>query len=574
MDIYEKIILGQSLDSLTRLPSIEETIGRLQENILSEYPLRTIGNNDTEGELTLSEENRAAHWHIVGSTRQGKSKLIESLIRHDLDNGYGCTLLDPSENASTAHSILRYCIKHNHKNVIWIDLNDTHVIPTINPLAWRGPGAASGKVAVCMDAVRLLWNQNEWQATARIQTYLKALFYALYFAKATIPDATAFLAVQERGAHNPVLADLERKRRLIMNELAPTSEARITLEQVFNSRAVFLNDFQPTIRRLNPFFDTLPKLVFGSTDTPLNFEDIIRNKTCLLVNLDMRGIGGDDLRRLIGTFIINGLVNAVSYLNKRTEWKGRHYLYMDEAGLFVTRALTDIMAYQGKSGLWATIAHHYYRQFEDQHILEGIENLCHIKCLFFVGNPYDRDRMVKSMYFGELAKTANEAAANLKKQQMMIRVGKEPARIITVTDVPDVADVTATQLGEFKEQIYKSNSCYRQPKTVQEEITQRFVPKTSASAYSTGDRGKRTAQPKEGEVYAKPTPRSGDTGIDAGTPDDSHPTGGTVPVQQGWSIKEANPTPKRQTRPDKAGKLPRHDSTAPPDGKGQTDKGA
>ena len=531
VDIFEKLILGKTFEEATRIPTAQQAISRLEQALTSNFPLRILGLGADE-ELSLSEEMRAAHWHIVGSTRQGKSKLIESLVRHDLDNGYGCTLLDPSENASTAHSILRYCIKHNYKNVIWIDLNDAHVIPTINPLTWRGPAAASGKVAACMDAVRLLWAQNEWQATARIQTYLKALFTALYFAKATIPDAVAFLAVQERGGHNPILADMERKRRQIMNELPPTSEARITLEQVFTSRATFLTDFQPTIRRLNPFFDPLPRLIFGSTDTPLNFEDIVRNKTCLLVNLDMRGVGGDDLRRLIGTFIINGLVNAVSYLNKRTEWKGRHYLYMDEAGLFVTSALTDIMAYQGKSGLWATIAHHYYRQFEDQHILEGIENLSHIKCLFFVGNPYDRDRMVKSMYFGELAKCANEAAANLKKQQMMIRVGKEPARVVTVVDVPDVPNITPAQLGEFKEQIYNSNSFYRKPETIEEEIKQRF------NVSKPQQRGGQPDQPKKNSTRSN-QPQPGD---------DSHPTGQVPPVGQDGPITETFLTSRRRKR--------------------------
>jgi hypothetical protein len=476
-DIYFKTELKKTWKEINQRQTAKQTIESLIQESRTEYPLRRFGWT-SEGSLELSEENRASHIHIVGSTRQGKSKLLESFIRHDIDNGYGCTLLDPSENASTAHAVLRYCIKRNYHNVIWIDLNEQHVLPTINPLAWRGPQAASGIVASCMDAVRLLWGQTEWQATARIQTYLKAIFTALYFAKATIPDAVAFLAVQQKGDHNPVLQEIEYKRRRILDELHPKTEARIILEEVFTSRATFLNDFKPTIRRLTPFFDQLPKLTFGSTETPLDFNDIIRNKTCLLVNLDMRGIGGDDLRRLLGTFIINGLVNAISYLSKRTEWKGRHYLYMDEGGLFATRALADIMAYQGKSGFWATIAHHYYGQFEDPFIIQAIENLCHIKGMFFTGNPHDRERMVKSMYFGEMAKQAIDAAANLKKQQMMIRIGKEPAQVITVADVPDIKDITPEQLGLFKEQIYKANSFYRSPRTIEEEINKRFDRRT------------------------------------------------------------------------------------------------
>jgi hypothetical protein len=509
MDFLDKLFLGQPLDEFTRIPSADHAVNWLEQSLLTGYPLRALGSSESEGELIVAEENRANHIHILGSTRQGKSKFIESLIRHDLDNGYGCTLLDPSENASTAHSVLKYCIKKNYTNVLWIDLNDQHVIPTINPLAWRGPAAASGIVASCMDAVRLLWGQTEWQTTARIQTYLKAIFTALYFAKATISDAVAFLAVQQRGENNPVLRSLEYKRRRILDELPPSSEARIILEEVFTSRAIFVNEFKPTIRRLTPVFDPLPKLVFGSTDTPLDFPGIVRSKTCVLVNLDMRGVGGDDLRRLLGTFIINGIVDAISYLSKRTTWVGRHYLYMDEGGLFVTRALTGIMAHQGKSGLWATIAHQYFKQFEDENIVHGVTNNCHIKSLFFVGNPYDRDQMVKSMYFGEMAKQALDAAANLKKQQMMIRVGKEPARIITVTDTPDVAGITPDQLGKFKEQIYKANPFYRDPKAVEEEIQHRFEHRT---AYR--QPGGAPVRPQE---HNPPRPAQE-------RPDDGHPT--------------------------------------------------
>src|ERR1035438_9196903 len=137
-DSIEKLILGRKLnDFLKPIPTADQTLDRLSQQLLSKHPMRSIGLSET-GALDLSEENRASHIHILGSTRQGKSKFLESLIRHDIDNGYGCTLLDPTENGATAYSVLRYCIKKKYTNVVWIDLNDPNVIPTINPLKWRG----------------------------------------------------------------------------------------------------------------------------------------------------------------------------------------------------------------------------------------------------------------------------------------------------------------------------------------------------------------------------------------------------------------------------------------------------
>lgn len=327
-----------------------------------------------------------------------------------------------------------------------------------------------------MDAVRLLWGQVDWQTTSRIQTYLKAVFYALYYAKVPISEAQAFT---ETPINNPdfdqtSLYELARRRKLIMSRMPKPFHYRNVLEGVFAKPDLFKTEFRPTIRRLDPFFEAPASLIFGSNKDPINFEDAIRKKTIILVCLDTKRVGGEELQRLLGTVIVNGLVDAMSFLNGETTWKGRHYLYIDEAGLFATRALTKIMAYQGKSGLWATIAHHYFRQFSDEEILHGIENSCHIKAMFFVGNSTDGHRMLNNMYYGDVRKSAEDAAANLKVKHAMIRIGKEPAQIFTVSDVPELSNINDAQLEEFKEDIYKSNSCYRTPDAVREEIKNRF----------------------------------------------------------------------------------------------------
>jgi hypothetical protein len=514
-------LMDASLEKLGRVPSYEDIVDGYAEGLISNYPLRRVGDSDTT-DLLLSEELRAAHVHILGTTREGKSKLLEQFIRHDIDNGFGATLIDPSANGKTALSVLQYCIKQKFDNVIWIDLNDRRTLPTINPLKWLGVEAASGVVASCMDAVQLLWSQDEWQKTSRIQTYLKALFTVLYFAKCTIPDAEAFSVTStERGRYaDEDIAELERQRQIIFNRVRDIPEARHArsiLKEVFAKPQLFSGEFRPTVRRLEAFMDVLPRRIFGSTHEPVDFVKLVRDKSIILVNMDMRGIGGDELRRLIGTVIINGIVNAISYLNKRTAnnkdgspkagggWQGRHYLYMDEGGLFATRALSDIMSHYGKTGLWATIAHQYFRQFSDDQIIHGIENSCHIKCMFFTANDYDRNRMLKNMYFGEdMLKQAPSAAANLKKQHMMIRIGKEPAKIIRVADVPDV-NIPPIEVWNFQDNIYKANSFYRTPKSVDEEITNRF---DKAPNKATRPNASRPQQPIRPDGFSANAPAS------------------------------------------------------------------
>ena len=54
-----------------------------------------LGTNARGRPITLSEEERATHMHVIGSSGSGKSKFLESMIRQDLRNRQGCCLIDP-----------------------------------------------------------------------------------------------------------------------------------------------------------------------------------------------------------------------------------------------------------------------------------------------------------------------------------------------------------------------------------------------------------------------------------------------------------------------------------------------
>jgi hypothetical protein len=470
-------MLGKTLEEALHIPSQETAVNLLREKLSSGHPLRHLGTSTDGGLPILSEEQRAAHIHILGTTREGKSKLLEQFIRHDIDNGYGATLLDPSDNGQTAYDILRYCQKIGCDKVCLIDPHDHYTaIPTINPLRWRGAAAVDSVVPNLMESMRLLWNQTSFEATPRIETYLPAVFAALYATgnpksdkpmNCGISDAVCFSVKEHRL--------LEYRRRQIIDFLHPLDKHRLTLEQVFNPKGqqLFITEFQSSIRRLAPFFNYLPKLIYGSTESPLDFRKMIAEKWVILVNLDSARLWGTPEQRLLGTLIVNEIVAAVADLTANG-WKGRHYLYIDEAGQFATRVLSKIMAFKGKSQLWATLSHQYYGQFEDKQVLEAVENLCKIKVMFYTPNVTDRQRMVKDMYTDELKKQASDAQFSLKKQHAVIKIGKEPPVTVRIADVPDV-QVSKADLDAYKLKIYQSNPWYRTPEAIQEELNKRFA---------------------------------------------------------------------------------------------------
>ncbi len=475
-DAFRKLT-GRTLDSLKPHESLARISSAVRAQLTSDYPVRPIGSTaDTFTYMT--EEQRASHVHILGTTREGKSKLIELMVRQDIDHGYGATVLDPSDGGQTVKDILRYCAQVGYRKVVYIDPHDHYAcLPTINPL--RVPlnregnpyaADADAKVENVMESIRLLWGSRDFSDTAIIQANLTALLTVLVKARCTLPDAFYFASRGTPWVDARRAEILERVRNVYRYDQSLQS-----IENIFRKPPTsFDRDFGSTARRMKPFFTYLPSLMYGSTTDTLDYVKLVREKWVVLVNLYRGNVWGVPQQRTLGTLVIAELINAIRYLSDRTPWRGRHYLYIDEAGQYATRLLADTMAYSGKSGLWVTVAHQFYRQFEDEKVLDAVENLCKVKVMFHVPNAADRSRMLRDLFSGSIPENLNHWLSVLQKQQAIVKIQKNEPQVVTIADVP-AASATDEQLQAFKDSIYASNDFYRTKAAVESEIKNRFV---------------------------------------------------------------------------------------------------
>ncbi|HXQ38412.1 MAG TPA: hypothetical protein VN843_30710, partial [Anaerolineales bacterium] len=136
--------------------------------------------------------------------------------------------------------------------------------------------------------------------------------------------------------------------------------------------------------------------------------------------------------------IINEIIFALDRLKSRG-WKGVYYLYVDECGRYANRNLADLLAYKRKSGLRVTLAHQYFKQFEDTVVLDAVKNLCKIKVMFNTPNHADRLEMVKALgYGGDIPPLmASYANSDLPKQYAIIKSAKQAPIRVKIPDVPD-----------------------------------------------------------------------------------------------------------------------------------------
>ena len=80
----------------------------------------------------LKRFDRRRHVYVVGKTGSGKSKLLELLLKADIENGNGCCLIDP--HGDLANEILKYVPKSRVKDVVFVDPTDRNFPVGFNPL--------------------------------------------------------------------------------------------------------------------------------------------------------------------------------------------------------------------------------------------------------------------------------------------------------------------------------------------------------------------------------------------------------------------------------------------------------
>ncbi len=482
MNELEKMLLdGKTLkESLPKVP--RNTLENLYEGLRSKYDLISLGfreEEDQDIEVTLAEEDRY-NFHIIGEPRQGKSKLLELLLRYDIDNGFGACLLDASENAETMYAVLKYCIAIGYEKVVVIDprhisLEDKYAnvrcVPTINPLHYSRD-ATSATAAKVSDVLRETWGQKNFQSTPRIKKYIPAVIRALLAARLTLSEIRYFTS-------KFYLPEVKN----ILWHLAPDDENKAILTAAFTNQREW-DGFLPTVNHFLPLVDERMRLILGSNQfregkpTQIDFKRLIADGWLILVNLYPTGIWDIDQQKVLGAIILSEITNAVSRLRstdkKDNEWQGKFYCYVDEAFLFATPNLADQIVTKPKTGLRFILAHHYLGQF-DKELVTSISNGTPVKFMFHCDEETRRS-MIKNLGYGGELKDDDVVynLQHLKKQECVFKNNKLPPVKMRLSDI-ETPDVSPKEIQDFLKNIYARHPFYKSVAEVRAETQNRFA---------------------------------------------------------------------------------------------------
>ncbi|GMW03102.1 MAG: hypothetical protein AMXMBFR84_42380 [Candidatus Hydrogenedentota bacterium] len=122
----------------------------------------------------IRQEDRFNHMYVIGMTGVGKSTLLASLIKQDMEQGRGLALLDP--HGELAAQVMRYIPEHRKANLVFFNVPDNREGIGFNPLEYVPAARRSLAAAGLMDAFKKLWGDS-WGP--RLEHLLRNATFAL-----------------------------------------------------------------------------------------------------------------------------------------------------------------------------------------------------------------------------------------------------------------------------------------------------------------------------------------------------------------------------------------------------------
>ena len=353
-----------------------------------------FGKNSYAGVTTdigLTEEQRQTHVYILGRTGSGKTTLMFSMAKHDIEEGHGVAFIDPHGDVS--EDLVASVPQGGMNDLVYVNPWDIKHPIGINVLeltdGLEDDDLELEKEIVCEGVISLfkkVFSKDENANAHRIEHILRNTIYTAFY----VPDRTLFTInklLTNTSFRKQVLArvDDEDLMDFWKSEFGKAGDYQVVkmTQGVTAKVGRFLRS--PTARRM-----------LEQKKSTINFDEILNGKI-LICNLS-QGKLGEDTTKLIGTTILTKLQQAalkrsrVSQANRKP-----FYLYIDEFQNFATLSFIKIVSEGRKYGLHLIMAEQSTSQVHDQTIINQILANVTTVIVFRSGNYIDEELMLNQL---------------------------------------------------------------------------------------------------------------------------------------------------------------------------------
>jgi Helicase HerA, central domain/TraM recognition site of TraD and TraG len=329
----------------------------------------------------IRQADRRAHTYVVGKTGTGKSTLLATLIRQDLEQGRGLAVFDP--HGDLVARALEWVPESRRDDLIYFNVPDTTRPLAFNPLETvaplKRPLAASG----LLEVFKKNW-ADSWGP--RLEYILRnAILTLLDQPEATLADVLRLFddAPYRRNAAmrcwNPQVRDFWLKEF----ENYPKTFRLEAIAPIQNKAGAFLSS--PVLRS-----------ILVQPRSSFDLRQVIDEGKILLVNL-AKGRIGEDTAGLLGAMLVSriglaGLSRADTPEDERRDF----HVYLDEFQNFTTLSLATMLSELRKYRVSLTLSHQYLSQLEPE-VRDAILGNVGTTISFRLGVP-DAEILAKEFY--------------------------------------------------------------------------------------------------------------------------------------------------------------------------------
>lgn len=297
----------------------------------------------------IKNDDRLFHLYVIGKTGTGKSTLLETLARQDIQNGAGVCVIDP--HGDFAERLVAHIPEERKDDLTYLDAADENQPYGYNPLRRVRIALIPLAVSGLMEALKKLFD-DAWGV--RMEHVLRNALYALIeYGDATLPDILR------------MFTDTSFQRSVVNT---------ITNVQVREFWEHEFKDYNPRYRQemIAPIQNKVgafladPRLYRILTAPPidLHFRHVMDTGKILIVNL-AKGRLGDDSANLLGALLVTTL-NLAAFSRSELPENARRpfYLYLDEFQNFTTLSVANTVSELRKFKLGLVLANQHLHQLE------------------------------------------------------------------------------------------------------------------------------------------------------------------------------------------------------------------
>lgn len=302
----------------------------------------------------MMEMDRQRHTYIIGKTGTGKTELLKSLIRQDINAGRGLCFMDPHGDA--VEDILNHIPPERAEDVIYFRPSDVERPMGLNLLEAK---TEDQKHFIASSIINLMYKLFDPHKTGIVGPRFEHAIRNAMLTVMSVPGTT-FVEIMRVLTDAKYVQELLPKvqdpivRRYWTDQIAQTADFHKSevLDYIVSKFGRFVTN--KTIRN-----------IIGQSESSFNFREVMDTGKILLINLS-KGELGEENSSFLGLILVPRiLMAAMSRADIPEDQRRDFYLYVDEFQNFATPDFAQILSEARKYHLTLTVANQFIGQMEE-----------------------------------------------------------------------------------------------------------------------------------------------------------------------------------------------------------------